>query len=293
MPNIHIVTDSGARFANPHFVRQHAITVIPNIIHVGGKTYREEVDLSAEEMLRLMSTSSLMPRMVPPTMDQYVEVYTRLARSYDAIISIHTSRELSESWHNANRAAQQLMGHSEIAVIDSQSLCAGQAMLVRAAVTAIQREKTVDDVIKAVRGAVDRIYSAYYVETTGYLQQNKIMSPSHAILGSLLGIKPFLTIEAGELMLIEKVRTRAQAVERLVEFVAEFTDLEDVVILQHKAHMSEQTRMLQDRLALEFPGRHFPYTVYGASLAAWIGADATGIVVLEGESENLGLEDDF
>ena len=166
-------------------------------------------------------------------------------------------------------------------------------MLVRAAVTAIQHEETVDDVVKAVRGAVDRIYSAYYVETTGYLLHNKIMSASHAILGSLLGIKPFLTIEDGHLMLIEKVRTRAQAVERLVEFVAEFTDLEDVVILQHKAHMSEQTRMLQDRLALEFAGRHFPYTVYGASLAALIGADATGIVILEGETESLGSEDDF
>jgi fatty acid-binding protein DegV len=141
--------------------------------------------------------------------------------------------------------------------------------------------------IRAVRGAVDRIYSLYYVETISYIMQNRILSPSHGVLGALLGIKPFLGIEDGHLVVNEKVRTRAQAIDRLAEFAGEFAEIEDIVILQHKSYLSEQTRMIQDRLTLDFPNQYFPYSIYGASLAALIGADATGIVVLEKETDLL------
>lgn len=292
MPNIYVVTDSSARFANSHYVQQHRVSVVPNKISIAGKDYREGIDLTPEEAIRLMANLSFAPKIVPATTTEYVEVYKRLARTADGIISIHASRELYSGWHNARAAARQLAGSCHIEVIDSHTICAAQAMLVRVAIDTIQSGAELDDVIKTVRGAIERIYSMYYVESIGYLLQNKVMSGSHTILGTLLGIKPFLTVEEGELRVVEKVRTRTQAVERLVEFVTEFEDVQDAVILQNKTHMTEQTRMLQDRLALEFPGRHFPYTVYGASMGVLIGADATGVVVLEGETE-IEFDDDF
>jgi hypothetical protein len=71
----------------------------------------------------------------------------------------------------------------------------------------------------------------------------------------------------------------------MVEFVVEFTDIEEVIILQNKPYISDQTRMLQDRLAVEFPGRHFPYALYGPSLTALLGTEVPGVVVLESEME--------
>jgi DegV family protein with EDD domain len=289
--NVQVLTDSCAHFTTPYFLQQYPVTVVPNKISIGGKSYREGVDLTAEEALKLIAQQSYAPLVSSPTEAQYVEAYNRLARNCDAIISIHASREIFPSWHNAMAAARQLAGHVPIAVIDSQTMCAGQGMLVKAALKAIERESNLDDMVRAVRGAVERIYSVYYVESVNYLLQNKIMSSSHTILSSLLGIKPFLGIEHGRLALIEKVRTRAQAVDRLVEFVVEFAEIEDVVILQHKTYMSEQTRMIQDRLAVEFPGQYFSYAVYSPSMASMIGADATGIVVLEQETDDV--EDDF
>lgn len=94
---------------------------------------------------------------------------------------------------------------------------------------------------------------------------------------------PFFAIEHGRLTAVEKVRTRSQALERLVEFAIEFTDIDDILIAQHKVAITEQTRQLQDRLAAEFPKHKFPYALYGATLASKIGADATGIVILEQE----------
>jgi DegV family protein with EDD domain len=293
MQHVHIVTDSSAHFTNPHFVHQYPVTVVPNKVTIAGKTYREGVDLSPEDAFRLLAGATQAPQVESPTEAEYLDVYTRLARTSEAIVSIHASREMMPSWQRARRAAQQVAGQCPIVVIDSRTLSAGQGMLVRVAVRAIEEQETLDDVVRVIRGAVERIYSVYYVESMTFLAQNNLMSISHTILGTMLGIKPLLTVEEGRLRPMEKARTRPQGIDEMAAFGAEFLphEIEDAVIVQHKAFMSEQTRMLQDRLAVEHPNRHFPYGMYGPSLAALIGVDATGLIILEVEAEEV--DDDF
>jgi DegV family protein with EDD domain len=289
MAQIQIVTDSTAHFASPGFVQQHNIVVVPNTIQIAGKSYKEGVDLSAEDAMRLCGYEQTIPVVIPPDEAAYAEVYHRLAISGHDILSLHPSRKISASWDQAQRAAIQVAGQCEIAVIDSQTLSAGQAMLVTEAVRAVQTEPDLEAVVRKVRGAIERIYLVLYTDSMQALLHNTIMSTSHLILGTMLGVKPFLTVENGELRPIEKVRTRMQAAEHLIEFVTEFTDIQEIVILQNKVYPTEQTRLLQERLALEFDGQHFPHLLYGPSLTALVGGDALGIVLIEKE---IGYLDD-
>jgi DegV family protein with EDD domain len=293
MPDLNIVTDSGAHFPTLGMIgantAERKVTVVPNRLNVAGRVYHEGIDLNAEEAMRLMAHQAYAPVITPPSTTEYLEVFDRLARMGSAgIISIHTSRDITTSWSSAKEAAEQLSGHCKIEVIDSGSISTGQALLVNRAIRAINAGADFDEVVRVARGAADRVYSVYYTETMDFLIQNKIMSPSHGILGTMLNIKPFVTIENGKISLIEKVRSRIQAIERLVEFASEFSDIEEMVILQHhseraRSHHNEQTRMLQDRLAVDFPDRTFAASLYGPSLAALIGVDATGLVILESE----------
>jgi DegV family protein with EDD domain len=285
MPTICIVTDSSAHFASNHFLTQNPlVTVVPNHLHLAGRVYREGQDITLEDAFKLMHPQSE-PMLHPAPESDYVELFTRLIRQCDAIISIHASRDLTTSYQNALQASRQFS--FPIAVINSQQICIGQGLLVKVALKAVQEGHTFEDIVRIVRGAIERVYALYYVETVQQLQHSRLMAPSHAVLSVMLGVKPFLSLENGQLNLVEKVKTRAQAVDRLVEFVTEFDSLEEAVILQHKTYTSEQTRSLQDRLATDFPGQHFAYTMYSASLAALIGTDATGIVVLEKEMEDF------
>ncbi len=293
MQNIHIVTDSSARFVNKQVIQQYPITIVPNRITLDGKVYREDVDLNAEDVFRRFAQYPTAFSVASPTVQDYMDVFARLSRYHDAVISIHPSRELYPSWQNAKTAVQQMAGHCEIAIIDSQTICAAQAMLVRVAARISQEDDSLDSIIRTIRGVIDRLYSVYYVDTLDYLLQNKIMSASQSILGTYLGIKPFLVIENGHLVPIEKVRTQSQAIEQLVEFLVEFTDIEDIAILQHKTHLTEQTRLLQDRLMLEYPRHYFPYATYSLALAALIGTDAIGVVVLEEEDDLSEFDDGF
>ena len=291
MPNIHIVTDSGARFPNPRLIEHYPVTILPNHIEISGHRYKEGLDLDTEAALRLISQQKAPPKIIPPSISDFAETFIRLSYHCDAVISIHPSRELSDSWHHGRRAAQQVAGSCEIAVIDSQSLCAGQGMLIRAAAQAAQTEATAEAVIQAVRAAVKRVYSVYCVGQTDWLRFNRLMSPSHAVLSGRLGIKPFVSLEEGRLSVIGKVQTRAQTIERLVEFLIEFNAFDDAAILQRGKTMGETTRLLQDRLALEFPGQHFPFTMCSAAMMAYLGTAVTGVAVLEKAAEDM--DDDF
>ncbi|MBZ0293555.1 MAG: DegV family EDD domain-containing protein, partial [Anaerolineae bacterium] len=222
-----------------------------------------------------------------PSVAEFAQVYSQLATISDGIISIHPSRRLFSSWENALMAARHIGGHCPIEVIDSQTLSTGQAMLVDVAARCIQQGISFDEVVRKVRGAADLVYSIFCVDTLDTLLQNKVLSSSHAILGSMLGIKPFLMIEEGMLKAVEKAHTRAQALERLVEYVVEFTEIEDIIVLQGQSTLPEEILTIQDQLAIAFDDRCVSCVPYGPSLARLIGLDALGIFVLESEAEEF------
>jgi DegV family protein with EDD domain len=286
---VHIVTDSSAHFAHPQVAAQYPITVVPNTLMIAGKAYREGVDITAERAIELLAHQPKPPQVVAPTVDAFATAYTRLAHHQDAVISIHTSRELTDSYINGQRAARQLEGHVKVYVIDSCTLDAAQGMIVRFAARAVKDgvadTATLDAIVRDVRSTVERAFAVYYVESMDYLMQNGLLSRAHAVLSAMNQTMPLLSVEDGMLVTMEKVRSRSQATDRLIEFATEFEAIEDVLILQPGTFLSEHTRNLQDRLSQEFPDKHFPHAVYSASLAAIIGADATGLALLEGEED--------
>ncbi len=287
MGKVRIVTDSSAQFLNPTLVNQYDITIVPVIIRFGNQSYREGVDLDAEGFFRRVLTEGMsVPELVAPSVTDYAEVLSPLARESDHILVLPMAHGLSQSWRNAQTAADSLLGRCEIVVIDSMTTSVGLGILAETAALAAETTDSLEGVVRVVRGAVPRVYAVFYVETLDYLYRGNLIGEAQAILGRILGIKPFLTIEDGELIPMEKVRTRAQAVDKLIEFVTEFAMLNQLVIVQNTPHITEQTRLLQDRLALEFGGRDFPVMMYGPTLGTHLGPDGVGIIVYESEEED-------
>ena len=285
MGKVRIVTDSSAQFMDPSVIQRYNITVVPLRIKIGSEIYREGIDIDSHNFFRRVAESKSAPVLLPPDEQQFAQVYARLNRETDRILSLHISRQMHTTWQNARAATQTLLGRCEIAVVDSQTASVGLALLVEAAAKMAEETDSLDDIVRAVRAMMGHIYAIFYVESLDYLHRNGLVSESQAILGAMLGIKPFLTIEEGELITMEKVRTRAQAIDKLIEFVTEFSSVEHLVILQNTAHITEQTRNLQERLAIEFSARPFPVTVYSPSLGTFIGPDAMGIIVLDNDIE--------
>jgi DegV family protein with EDD domain len=289
LARVRIITDSSAHFLDPETIERHRILVAPFTIHLGAQSFREGIDLDADAFFRLTSEGGPVATLTAPSVEQFAELYQQLSRETDQMLALVMSRRISPAWENARSASKTLLGRCEITALDSKTMSAGLAMLVETAAEIAEEGAPLDEVVRTVRTMLPHVYSVFYVDTLDYLHRNGLLSEAQSILGTMLDIKPFLTIEEGELIPMEKVRTQAQAIDKLVEFVTEFSSLEKLVILHNTPYPTERTRLLQDQLAAEFPGYQFPLMMYGPSLASMIGPDGMGIVVYEAPEKEEDL----
>lgn len=279
MANVVVVTDSNAHLA-PDAARRLGIQVVPHQIQVGKRIYREGVDLTAQSYFRKVAGSSTLPVDLPPAQAEFDDVYNRLHRQTDQILSLHVSTQVTDVCAAARAAASNLLGRCQITVIDSQTVSVGLGILVETAAAAAAAGARLDDIVRLVRGMVPHLYGVFFVETLDYLERSRRISKAQAILGTMLGIKPLLNIEDGEIIPLEKVHTRERAVEKLVEFVGEFSTIEQMAIVQN--NFDPEAATLVKHLGEAIPHRQFPVYMYGPSLAAHLGPSAIGVMVYEG-----------
>jgi DegV family protein with EDD domain len=281
---VRIVTDSSAQFLDPAVVDRYGITVVPHTILLGSRAFREGIDIESQAFFQLVRQTEFPARLMAPSADDFTAVFKRLNRETDQILAITMSRHMSQAWENALRASKSLLGRCDIVPLDSTTTSVGLALLVEQAARAAEDGATLDDIVHLIRSLLPHVYSVFYVDSLTYLRHNNLLSEAQALLGTMLEIKPFLTIENGELIAMEKVRSQSQAIEKLIEFVAEFSELQHLVILTNALLPAERTRLLLEHLTMEFPDRTFPQVLYQPSLVALIGPDGYGVVVQE-ESE--------
>ncbi len=276
-----IVTDSSAYFA-PGEAEALGIHVVPLQIQVGNEKFQEGVDIDTDELFRRMSYGAPFPVSRAPQAEVFYNLYSKLYRQTDQILSIHISAQLSDTIQMARRGAEPLLGRCSIEIVDSMTTSVGLGILVKEAAKAASAGMPVDDIIRLIRGIMPHIYLVFYVETMDYLERNGRIGKAQAILGSMLNIKPILFMEDGDIIPLEKVRTADKGIEKLFEFVAEFDSLEQTAIIQRSKQPTKEAKILQERLKLTFPDIDFPIIQYGPDLATRLGPDALGVAVYEG-----------
>lgn len=281
MSRVRIVTDSSADFRDPEFAAQHRITQVPILLQVGERSLRDGVDVGRQDFQQHLLAGEPLPAAASPTVEQFAAAYGEVSQTTDQILGIHISSKLSRAWRNAKTATDPMLGQCTIGHVDSLSVSVGLGWLVEAAVQALDSGAGLEDAVRIVRGLVPQIYGVFFVEHPAYLERVGRLGPAQAILGGMLGIRPFVTLEEGDLVAMEKVRNRPQAIEKLVEFVVEFSDLQHIAVVQSSAESTAETRALLEQLAIAFPGRHVDVIPFGPFLATFLGPGSMGIMVME------------
>ncbi|MFQ5922183.1 MAG: DegV family protein [Anaerolineales bacterium] len=283
---IHIVTDSSVRFLNPEN-NSDLIRLVPTTVQFEDQPVEDHPDLLLSEVRNRFEADLGKAFADPPSIEQLVEVYSRLQDETDEIVSIHTSAGISSSFRNAVRASEGFRGRCDIQVIDSTSLSAGLGLLASAAAVAAESGSSLEDVVRVVRGIIPRLYTVFFLDDLAYLERNGLVSRSQAILGNMLNVFPFLTVEHGRLIPMEKVRTRIRAQEKLIEFVMEFSHIEQLGILHSTTEPDQEALSVAERLEALYPDTPISYVNYGPALATYVGLNGLGLVVLESDEEAL------
>jgi DegV family protein with EDD domain len=274
------VTDSAA-YLDPGIAQELNIRVVPFSVRVGQKSFQDGIDLDSAGYYDLVREYDDAVQVVPPSTQAFYQAYVELGQTTNEILSIHPPEALTSAIRYAREAARMLLGRLQIVVLDSQTISLGQGLLVENAARAAVQDQDFEEVMRLVRGLVPRVYVVFFSENLEYLKRGGRIGEAQALLGTMLGIKPFLTLEGGAIQPMEKVRTREEALEKLVEFVSEFDDLVKLAIIRGMNDRPEEIALLHERFGALFPELEVPVIHYGPVLAAHIGPDNLGVIVYE------------
>ncbi|MDF9842915.1 MULTISPECIES: DegV family protein [unclassified Paenibacillus] len=215
-----IVTDSTSDIP-PSLAEAYGIEVVPLTLMFGEQAFRDNLDMTPEQFYERLPRSQQLPTTSQPSPVEYMNVYRSIMERYpdSPVLSFHISSGLSGTYQSAVLAKSMLEEEGDhITVVDSLSASYGFGFMVVAAGRMAAEGKGPAEILEAVEKLRQSRKLYFLVDTLEYLQKGGRIGKASAFLGTLLNIKPILSIDdEGIIYAVEKVRGRKKAVARMIE----------------------------------------------------------------------------
>jgi len=279
-----LITD-GTAFLPAARLRELGIISLPIVARSAGETFVYDQQTQGHiALLQRLAQHRQPVEIVGPSVADFQAVFERTLSRTNKMLVILSSGHLSPVMHNARLAAREFLGRCDITILDSQTISLGLGLLVERAGELLQEGQLPPaEVVRRVRGMIPRIYLVMITHTLDYLFRSHKLSATQAILGSMLNIHPFLVIEDGDINPLEKSRAPEKALDKMLEFAAEFSRIQELLIFHNGGETpTPEALTLKTRLEQVLPNRDIPMVAYDPILASHIGADGLGMVIYEG-----------
>ena len=274
---VHIVTDSTSDISK-ELAEEHGITVIPLTISFGTESYRDGIDLSADEFYARLQITKALPTTSQPPPALFQHAYEHLVTRGD-VVSIHLSHKFSGTIETA-RAAARDVAPDKISVVDSTSVSMGLGMCTIAAARVAKAGGTREACAAAAESVAGRLRVAIAFETLEYLRRGGRIGRARTFLGGLLRLKPILTVKDGETFPVTRVRSRAKALDELFALCAVDKRIDEIAIMHTTT--PDDAASLADRARAAHPGIRLYVGRFGPVLGVHGGPGMLGLAVVEG-----------
>jgi DegV family protein with EDD domain len=219
--SVRIVTDSACDLPEAA-CDELGVSVVPLSIRFGEREYVDRKELSVDAFWRELAASSVLPETAAPSVGAFEEVFRRLSdEGADGIVCINLSSRLSATMQSAEVAAKALDGKTPIKIVDSLNASMGIGNLVLYAARRARDGASLDDIVREVEDRRDRQHVFATVDTLEYLRKGGRIGGAQAFLGSVLSIKPVISVVDGVVEPAGKVRTRSKALQSVIDHVPE------------------------------------------------------------------------
>jgi DegV family protein with EDD domain len=274
-----VVTDSTA-YLPDELVEGYGIHVVPLYVVLAGHSGREGSDISPGDVARALGVRGQSVSTSRPTPGDFVAAYRRaLDEGADRLVSVHLSSKLSGTWDAARLAASQV-GEHIVTVVDTRSAAMGAGFAVLAAARSAAAGADPATVARTAQEIAEATRTFFVVDTLEHLRRGGRIGSAAAVLGSALAVKPVLHVQDGRVVPLEKVRTTARALNRLVQRAVEVAGQGPVSIAIHHLAAAEKAERLAAEIRDRLPQlRELHVSELGAAIGAHVGPGAVGIVV--------------
>lgn len=239
---------------NLDFYRENEVEVaFLRSIFGENEVYKEHIELTSEEFYKKLSESPKIPTTSQPPAGEFAEIYSRLLKKYDFILSLHLPETLSGTMNSASIAAQEVGG--EIIVKSTMSVSAGSAQILKRILELREKETDKEEFLKKVDETIENQLLLGMLPTLHYLEKGGRIGKAQALLGSLLDFKPLLTLKDGIVTPLGRARGTKKGFRELYEHIKQFAEGHKVSILFAYAEKPDETERFMEFLGttdLEF-----------------------------------------
>jgi len=246
-----IVTDSTADISAQEAAKL-GITVVPLQVLFGEQTFRDGVDIKASEFYPMLAAHSELPTTSQPSAGTFAEVFENLLHDCDEIIGIFISSSLSGTVRSAE-TARDLVGGA-ITVVDSGQAAYALGIVVLEAAALAAEGAAAADILARAAFVQERVRAYFVLDSLEHLRRGGRLSSASAIIGTVLQIKPVLTLRDKKIEIYEKVRTQRRALESMADrFVTDVQGKRRVVAGVIHSAVRAQAEEFRERLQMRAP----------------------------------------
>ncbi|WP_059104659.1 DegV family protein [Shouchella shacheensis] len=281
MANIKIVTDSTADLPK-EVVDRLGITVIPLNVHFSNnEQYEDGVTLSPEEFYTKLKTAKEMPRTSQPSPLQFENLYKKLKQEgAEQILSIHLSSALSGTLQAATIAKEAVAEQIDVHVCDSKRASYAIGVIVAEIAEVAANGASYAACVERLEQMLEETQVYFLVDTLEYLQKNGRIGKASALFGSLLKVKPILSLnKEGEVYPHERVRGQKKAIERLISLLEEEYGQAAVHVGAFHAENESLAKELMAQVEERFNVSSRIITTIGAVIGAHVGPGTVALTM--------------
>ncbi len=223
MAGVAVVTDSTVCLS-PELTSSLGIESVPLRFFLDGRTYLDGLEITADEIYRLLPEARTLPTTSAPTPSDYYAAYQRAAASHSAILVITITRKFSAMYQSAVAAAetaQRNLAGVSIEVLDSHTTAGAQGLVVLAAARAAQQGADLPAVVRAAGDVMARVDLIAYLGTLYYLARSGRVPMALHWANAVVRVNPLFRVApmSGEARTVRVARGRASAERQLLEIV--------------------------------------------------------------------------
>jgi DegV family protein with EDD domain len=284
MAQVRIVTDSLSDIPT-EIAQELDIIRVPCFVHFGEESYRDRVDLTPTEFYDKLRNSNIIPTTSQASPGTFLEIFGELSKTTNQIYSIHSVKTLTGMYNSARVSADALKVTDpfglQIEVVDSRATSMGLGWLAIYAARAARYGYALDEIKDLIADVIPRTHCIAMLDTLDYAVRGGRLGKGSAVIGSLLNVKPIISLVNGEVLLVEKIRTQKRAVERIADIVLGSGPIQELAIIHAAAH--EMAEALRRHFAETWFEEQIMVCETGPVIGAHTGPGAVGVAWINGK----------